>query len=158
MEVFSLIFPCSTELDHGSIVGTCGMGSTSGTQHDYPQTLRETELRTSNLAEPFSVLDTGKRKRCRDDVVCTTRITTGSNICYKDEGNPLYVINRCQLHGIQPFCLYGVATHYEGKIRGNNSNPCNGKSYFAKVPHFNRWIQMIQLYGRRNLYRVYTNS
>ncbi|XP_075261396.1 chymotrypsinogen A-like isoform X1 [Convolutriloba macropyga] len=146
-ELSSLIFACSTDTDHGTLVGTCGMGSTSGTQHNYPTALQEIELKTNKMAKTFSVKDIWKREKCRDDVVCTTRTTRGSNICFKDEGNPLYIVNRCGPNG-RPVCLYGVATHFEGKIRGNNSNQCDGRSYFAKVPHFHSWIQMVQLYGR----------
>ena len=77
-ELSSLIFACSTDTDHGTLVGTCGMGSTSGTQHNYPTALQEIELKTNKMAKTFSVKDIWKREKCRDDVVCTTRTTKGS--------------------------------------------------------------------------------
>ena len=81
-----MIFPCLQEAHHGNYVGTCGMGSLSGSQRIYPNILYEIQLKTSNIATPYSILDIGQRKRCRDDVVCTNRAAKGGNICFKDEG------------------------------------------------------------------------
>ena len=32
---------------------------------------------------------------CPDDVICTRSVLSNSNICHKDEGSPLYVVNMC---------------------------------------------------------------
>ncbi|XP_075246991.1 myeloblastin-like [Convolutriloba macropyga] len=138
-----IISICITEKEHGTPVATCGLGSTSGSKYSPTKKLREIQLRENKLHKPFSPFVTERRQICREDSVCTTRVTPGGNSCFGDEGNPLYYRNPCfNKSSAGPFCLYGVATEYDSKTN-NESEKCAGGSSFARVSHFARWIDFV---------------
>ncbi|XP_075246788.1 myeloblastin-like isoform X2 [Convolutriloba macropyga] len=131
---------CLYDYEHGTSLGTCGMGSSSGINNSPLTTIREIELKENKLDKPFSPFVTERRKMCRENLVCTTRITPGGNSCFGDEGNPLYAWNPCRNESGIPFCLYGVATEYHSKRKDNGSDKCDGGSQFARVSYFYDWI------------------
>ena len=135
--------PCRCRVEHGTPMGTCGFGSLFGTSEIFPETLQETVLLESKLALPVNPFVLERRKRCRDDVVCTTRVKKGANLCFRDEGNPLYLFESGKFD--QPACLYGIATHYESRfnLKTDALNKCDGGSFFASVTHFYSWISTI---------------
>ena len=152
---------CNEEVDHGTTLATCGMGSTSGnTDPNYPKTLQEAHFLESKLDKPFSIRNMGLKqvKKCREDVVCTYRVTQGSNICFKDYGNPLYLIDPCT-QGSLPVCLYGVATYFESKQTfKDGQNQCNDGSYFAKITHFSPFIRRTMQPVSPSMYRPHYDT
>ena len=143
-EFYRILAVCRDTSEHGTPVATCGMGSTSSLRYSPTKTIRQIELRENKLSKPFSPLVTERRQLCREDLICTTRVTTGANSCFRDEGNPLYLYRRSSFNesSVIPLCLYGVATGYEPKQRGNTFYKCDGGSSFARVAHFASWIDI----------------
>ena len=41
---------------------------------------------------------------CPDDVICTRSLLSNSNICHKDEGSPLFILNMCSA---SQFSIFG---------------------------------------------------
>ena len=132
---------CYSNEEHGTPVSTCGLGSTSGISNSPSRFVREILLKENKLFKPLPTLILERLKPCPDDLICTTRVTTGANSCFGDEGNPLYLYNwdPCHNNSVSPLCLYGVATGYHPK-RGNESDRCGGGSYFARMSHFAQWL------------------
>ncbi|XP_075246990.1 azurocidin-like [Convolutriloba macropyga] len=139
--ILSLCF--GVEYDHGTPVATCGTGSISGSRFSPTKILREIQLRENKLHKLFSPVVTERRQICREDSVCTTRVTPGGNSCFGDEGNPLYARNPRFNGSYVPLCLYGVATGYDSKHKDKESDKCNGGSHFARVSHFLGWIDFM---------------
>ena len=77
---------------------------------------------------------------CREDQICTIPAIEGGNICFMDDGSPLYIL---QCGTMEPLCLYGVASTYRSYFKSNRDNYCNGGSYFASVVYFDEWINEI---------------
>ena len=71
-------------------------------------------------------------RQCRLDNICVESAIHNSNICYLDDGNPLYTF---QCGTFTPKCIFGVASYHK-----NQGQFCNGGSFFANVPLFARWI------------------
>ena len=140
-----LIYPCRYSEDHGTRLGTVGMGSTSGKSPLYPHSIWEAHFLESKLSEPISPFRLDRLKKCPDSLVCTNRVSAGANICHKDIGGPLYTF-KCGTN--IPQCLYGVATQFKKKSYRSDDD-CDGGSLFTSVPHFYRWIRHTMFsYGR----------
>ena len=64
-----------------------------------------------------------------------------SNICFRDEGDPLYLFDDCMDPGQKPLCLYGIGFYFDSKLsRGTSYDRCNDGSYFIRVTHYDEWI------------------
>ncbi|XP_075263700.1 uncharacterized protein LOC142355387 [Convolutriloba macropyga] len=163
---------CWNSFDIGTKIATCGMGTKNRTVPYFPLRLLEAYLvETKHIrltCEAFPVRYIPPREPvapCPDDVICTQSIIPGSNICYKDEGSPLYVVNSCAdtqwprirgsstLRG-QAKCLYGVASYFQSRNRSNSrsryelNERCNDGSFFARIQPHIAWInRMMMLYS-----------
>ncbi|XP_075256368.1 myeloblastin-like isoform X2 [Convolutriloba macropyga] len=118
------------------MLGTCGMGSviTSNKDLSYPDTLREMYLRP----HPWMYIQE-YQVPCRDDNICTTSVLDRSNICFMDQGGPLYKL-RCG--SLEPECLYGVASYSMCRMDTPN-DVCNYGSYFVNISKFVDWIDVM---------------
>ncbi|XP_075260066.1 thrombin-like enzyme agkihpin-1 [Convolutriloba macropyga] len=135
MPKFRIIPLCTEGVDHGTILGTCGLGSISRQDLILPTGLKEARLKASKFRYD-GLLDLDF---CPVDQICTFPAQFGSdtNICYMDEGNPLYKFD-CST-GL-PVCVIGVASHYNVHLNHVN-DMCTGGSYFASVPYLLNWIR-----------------
>ena len=77
---------------------------------------------------------------CRDDLVCTIPAIDGGNICFMDEGSPLFKM-KCGISEVE--CLYGVASFHRDINVNDGNDICNGGSYFTSVVKFKEWIMDI---------------
>ncbi|XP_075240060.1 myeloblastin-like [Convolutriloba macropyga] len=125
---------CSEWLSPADKLATCGMGTTTGTGKSFeiPEQLQEANF---NLALYFFD-ELSSLTQCRDDNVCVYDNIQYSNICYMDDGGPLYTF-WCGTH--QPECLYGVASYSLAKQKAPSAR-CNYGSFFASVPYLYEWI------------------
>ncbi|XP_075255909.1 uncharacterized protein LOC142348436 [Convolutriloba macropyga] len=102
----------------------------------YPQTLQKAyfhETRFIGTNNPFR-LDI-----CPDGLICVQPISGHSNLCYFDDGSPLYTALTCQGEVSREHCLYGVSSYF--KKEGVNPNEtCNGGSFFTRALLFYDWI------------------
>ncbi|XP_075239571.1 azurocidin-like [Convolutriloba macropyga] len=157
----NVILPvCNGNFNPGVQLGTCGMGSISGKIRHYPANLWETffkEVTTTQFhwtqgISVFMPVRPMARIRCPHDLICTQSMVGRSNICFKDEGNPLYALDPCS--SAQPstsavnarggaLCLYGVASYYQSKSSEPSADKCDNGSYFARVPIHASWIERI---------------
>ncbi|XP_063714228.1 brachyurin-like [Symsagittifera roscoffensis] len=130
---------CSSKLIHGSPVRTCGMGSTNGRTFDFPDILHEAHFQTNDF-ESINPFILNGIKKCREDQVCVQSppTSTKSNICYLDDGGPLYTL-QCGT-GVAD-CLYGVASYSKSKTR--KGEKCNDGSYFSSVVHMHHWVKFV---------------
>ena len=80
--------------------------------------------------------------KCRGDQICTIPFIDGGNICYMDDGSPLF---KMACGTMQPECLYGVASYFRSNNRSSDDNYCNGGSYFASVVYVSEWIDEIEI-------------
>ncbi|XP_075254630.1 chymotrypsinogen B-like isoform X1 [Convolutriloba macropyga] len=118
------------------MLATCGMGDTSGTGSEFtlPTVLQEGYFfeTTTHYVDQLPLI-------CSDDVICTENVNgIESNICYMDDGGPLYSL-KCGTR--TPKCLYGIAS-YHRSLSPAPSPRCNGGSFFARVDHSKHWIRL----------------
>ncbi|XP_075239573.1 factor V activator RVV-V alpha-like isoform X2 [Convolutriloba macropyga] len=171
---------CRRTFDLGTKIATCGMGSKNGSVPIFPLKLQEAHFLetkyTTVSCRGFPVRYVPPREPvvpCPDDVICTRSVLSNSNICHKDEGSPLYVVNMCSDSQLSAFggpgsaeCLYGVASYFQSKssstCNGTSStqhtevspndpqleDDCNDGSFFARVNTHAKWIdRMIKLHS-----------
>ena len=94
---------CNGSFRTGIRLGTCGMGSLSGKTRQYPSYLWEApfaEVTTipftwNHKISPHMPRTPLPRVLCRNDVICSRPLWGRSNICFKDEGSPLYALDPC---------------------------------------------------------------
>ena len=140
---YHMINLCQKQEEHGTKLGTCSMGSTLARRPVFPSRLKETFFaETKFLSQnPYDM------RLCREDIVCVEQLRgiPRSNLCFKDDGAPLYTL-KCGLR--VPDCLYGIASNYENYVTKSGSY---GKSYFASVPHAYEWI-VETIYGQWQIF------
>ncbi|XP_075256326.1 testisin-like [Convolutriloba macropyga] len=121
-------------------LASCGLGSTSPDEDKkvYPNVLQEM-LFTQTTFEGVGYVEPVK---CRGDQICTIPFIDGGNICYMDDGSPLF---KMACGTMQPECLYGVASYFRSNNRSSDDNYCNGGSYFASVVYVSEWIDEIEI-------------
>ncbi|XP_075240075.1 uncharacterized protein LOC142335454 [Convolutriloba macropyga] len=142
------------------MIGTCGMGSLSRGQTSYPDTLQEAHFSETKLETPF-IPYVHEPVFCREDNICTERITRDANTCTMDDGSPVYQFECRHNHNGSstfrvPKCLYGVVSFHEGTRRNklntatnSTSNrdreveECSARSIFASVPNLLPWIRQV---------------
>ena len=131
------VLPMCQEEHHtylGELLGACGLGSVSGDRRNpvYPDILLETYFYDQNYT-------TSQREfspdNCKYDQICTEPGFEGSNICYLDDGGPLYAFD---LSTIQPKCVIGLASYVT-----NVGNGCDGYSVFVNLEAFQAKILKI---------------
>ncbi|XP_075263565.1 neutrophil elastase-like isoform X2 [Convolutriloba macropyga] len=126
-----------TYLLHTVQLASCGLGIASPEKDDpiYPSRLQEMLFEQTVFMEsdhnPFDL------RMCRIDNICTTPAIEGGNICFMDEGSPLYQL-RCGT--LEPDCLYGVASFFRSSKENSSNHQCNAGSYFSNVIYFGEWI------------------
>ncbi|XP_075242348.1 chymotrypsin-1-like [Convolutriloba macropyga] len=131
----------------GTMIGICGMGSTSTrsllTGSIFPVTLLEAYFTETFLDDEYFVPFVHQPTYCREDNICTDRLTTGANCCVMDDGSPAYQM-RCDFEDgieiLRPSCLYGVVSYYPYN-RSTFPAICNKGTYLASVPHVLNWIR-----------------
>merc|ERR1712062_63500 len=129
-----LILPICTggRFEERGYLGFSGHGTPSGLYNDshtrYPYELNFLE---SDFASR------SKHEMCRMDNVCVVQNfpVEGSNICFNDDGSPLFALHDCG-NFYTPKCLYGIASYFR-----NSSNwVCDNGSFFTNIPYFSNWI------------------
>ena len=97
------------KVDHGTTLVSCGSGSVTPFAIIPPSGLQEILLKSSIFRSKsrsfFDPLET-----CPNNTICVTSQNPNSNLCYMDEGNPLYTIEFCDRPkprwGLFPFPLW----------------------------------------------------
>ncbi|XP_075247896.1 serine protease 38-like isoform X2 [Convolutriloba macropyga] len=125
---------CSTSAEYGTVVATCGLGSTSRVSVSPSESLQELFLRETL----FSFTGLFAVEFCPVDQLCMEPVAKGGSICNLDEGGPLYKLS-CESR--IPECVLGVASYYT--VSDNPEINCNGDSIFASVSYHFRWISSI---------------
>ncbi|XP_075263686.1 uncharacterized protein LOC142355374, partial [Convolutriloba macropyga] len=133
---------CPEQPELGTILGTCGLGSTSIGSQETATTLREAyfieSVFESTLAED--------EQSCRPDTICTEDVSGyGANLCWGDIGNPLYTIN-CGTG--QPVCLLGVASYIPWQLNSSidstkDKSICSSGGVFTRVSLYSDWMSQI---------------
>ena len=116
-----------------TLFGTCGMGSliTAKRSYSFPIVLQETFFSLSNFKYR------NNSEACRADNICTVPLLESSNICFMDQGGPLY---KFKCGTLEPECLYGIASYSMDRFDTPN-RVCNNGSFFVDLSVFSQWIQ-----------------
>ncbi|XP_063722040.1 thrombin-like enzyme BjussuSP-1 [Symsagittifera roscoffensis] len=125
---------CQVEPELGTILGSCGLGSTSAPKLTIPTHIQEVFFYESM----FENIDPFNFETCAPGNVCTDTVTDDSNICVGDEGNPLYSFS-CQT-SISPHCLYGVASYFLPLTHPQQMATCKDGSVYASVIPHTDWV------------------
>ncbi|XP_075239501.1 chymotrypsinogen B-like [Convolutriloba macropyga] len=124
----------------GMILGACGMGLTSTPQisMDFPARLQEMHFHEAT----FSSVNPFEMATCPDTTICTFPIIEGGNVCYADDGGPLYKLSPSSN---SPACLYGVTSYFLNRA-DTPGLQCNAGSFFTRLTMSHRlWIGSVVL-------------
>ncbi|XP_063719202.1 uncharacterized protein LOC134845981 [Symsagittifera roscoffensis] len=110
-----------------------GLGVTSTKFRTFPATLVEANFYESK----FLYSNIWQTDFCPPYLICVDPITKGTNICFQDDGSPLYTSSCDTKHGD---CLLGVASFFSRNYFDPPYLKCTEGSFFANVPHSYDWI------------------
>jgi len=125
----SLALPLCTKSYSQYPIAVCGMGQTSGTNHDsMPNQLQETQLQEESSCGQFSRYPYNFNK---SEQICLGPIKgKKSSACFGDSGGPAFPLSKSG----QPICAYGIVSYAEAKP------PCGGNSVYTRVSAYASWI------------------
>merc|ERR1712117_375585 len=127
----SLALPMCTKSYSQYPIAVCGMGQTSGTNHNsMPNRLQETQLQEESSCGRFSRYPYHFDK---SDQICLGEIKGNkqSSACMGDSGGPAFPLSSSG----KPICVYGIASYVSG------NPPCSGTSVYTRVSAYASWIQ-----------------
>ncbi|XP_075257593.1 chymotrypsinogen A-like [Convolutriloba macropyga] len=125
---------CQLPVNPGTVLGSCGMGTTSTRKITTAKRLQETYF----FEEPYLT----RKHSCPVGEICMKGVLDSSNTCYGDSGSPLYAFH-CKT--LTPKCLYGVAIYAKRK-NSTSDEHCDDGSFFVQVDRFSTWIAEVLWY------------
>ena len=121
------------------IIGFCGMGSCvrDRTRTILPNELQQMIFKRTVLNH--HVKDPRFPEPCPEDMICVKPVIEHGNICFMDDGGPLY---KFLSRSMVPDCLLGIAS-FSVSRDDTPMEVCNNGSFFTNVPLFKDWIEFV---------------